>query len=58
MKMEPIEIRNIREIGNQFVNADYKSGFSLEIGKYGGITGEEKKEAETLALLIDEAFRN
>lgn len=57
-KMEPIEIGNIRSIENQFVNQDYKSGFSLERGKYRGLTGEEKKEAQRLAKLIDKAFRD
>lgn len=55
-RMRPIEAGNIRLIEHQFVNGDYKSGYSLERGNYRGLTGEEKRKVRRLASLIDKAF--
>lgn len=57
-KMRPIEAGNIRLIEHQFVNGDYKSGYSLERGNYRGLTGEEKRKVKRLAHLIDKAFED
>ena len=56
--MRPIEAGNIRLIEHQFVNGDYKSGYSLERGNYRGLTGEEKRKVTRLASLIDKAFED
>lgn len=57
-KMKLIEAGNIRLIEHQFVNEDYKSGYSLERGNYRGLTGEEKRKVKRLACLIDKAFED
>lgn len=57
-KMKPIEAGNIRLIEHQFVNGDYKSGYSLERGNYRGLTGEEKRKVKRWSRLIDKAYED
>lgn len=54
--MDSIKEANIRDIKNQYVNPDYKSGFSMERGKFRGLTGRERRKAREIAALIDQAF--
>lgn len=51
-----IKPENVRDIVEQYVNGDYTSGFSMERGKFRGLTGRARKKAQRNAERMDRAF--